>query len=219
MPLKSVVTLKSVLLPAFVAGITAGLLAALLQQLFLVPMILQAEAVELGGAEHVQHGLDRALYTTLFDCLGAFGFALLLAAGFVWRGRITWQQGLLWGLAGYASFALAPALGLPPELPGVEAGPIVLRQIWWIATALATASGIACIAFARPCGLRLLGAVLIVLPHWIGAPLAHPPNPASAELSRNFIVVSLAVSGVMWIVIGAITAAMMKQSAATSLSS
>jgi cobalt transporter subunit CbtA len=217
MSLKSAVTLKSVLLPAFVAGITAGLLAALLQQLFLVPMILQAEAVELGGAEHVQHGLDRALYTMLFDCLGAFGFALLLAAGFVWRGRITWQQGLLWGLAGYASFALAPALGLPPDLPGVEAGPIVLRQIWWIATALATASGIACIALARP-GLRLLGAVLIVLPHWIGAPLAHPPNPASAELSRNFIVVSLAVSGVMWIVIGAITAAMMKQSAATSLS-
>jgi cobalt transporter subunit CbtA len=144
---------------------------------------------------------------------------LLLAAGFVWRGRITWQQGLLWGLAGYASFALAPALGLPPELPGVEAGPIVLRQIWWIGTALATASGIACIAFARPCGLRLLGAVLIVLPHWIGAPLAHPSNPASAELSRNFMVISLAVSGVMWIVIGSITAAMIKQGAATTLSS
>ena len=80
MPLKSAVTLRSVLLPAFVAGITAGLLAASLQQLFLVPMILQAEAVELGGAEHVQHGLDRALYTTLFDCLGAFGHAIVLPA-------------------------------------------------------------------------------------------------------------------------------------------
>src|SRR6476646_81924 len=118
------VALKGILLPALVV--------ACLQQLFLVPMILQAEAVELGAAEHVQHGLDRALYTTLFDCLGAFGFALVLAAVFAWRGRITWQQGLLWGLAGYASFALAPALGLPPELPGVEAGPIVLRQLWWI---------------------------------------------------------------------------------------
>ena len=112
MSLRSPVTLKGVLLPALVAGIAAGLVAACLQQLFLVPMILQAEAVELGGAEHVQHGLDRALYTTLFDCLGAFGFALLLAAAFAWRGRISWKQGLLWGLAGYASFALAPALGL-----------------------------------------------------------------------------------------------------------
>jgi cobalt transporter subunit CbtA len=213
------VTLKGILLPALVAGIAAGLVVACLQQLFLVPMILQAEAVELGAAEHVQHGLDRALYTTLFDCLGAFGFALVLAAVFAWRGRITWQQGLLWGLAGYASFALAPALGLPPELPGVEAGSIVLRQLWWIATALATAGGIACIAFARPRGLRLLGAVLIVLPHWIGAPGAHPGDSASAELSRNFVVGSLAVSAAMWTMIGPITAAMMKRGAARTLRS
>jgi cobalt transporter subunit CbtA len=213
------VTLKGILLPALVAGIAAGLVVACLQQLFLVPMILQAEAVELGAAEHVQHGLDRALYTTLFDCLGAFGFALLVAAALAWRGRITWQQGLLWGLAGYASVALAPALGLPPELPGVEAGPIVLRQLWWIATALATAGGIACIAFARPWGLRLLGAVLIVLPHWIGAPGAHPADSASAELSRNFVVGSLAVSAAMWTMIGPITAAMMKRGAARTLPS
>src|SRR5689334_25022786 len=108
MPLKSAVTLRSVLLPAFVAGITAGLLAAILQQIFLVPMILQAEAVELGGAEHVRHDIERALYTGLFDCIGAFGFALLLAALFAWRGTGSWKRGLAYGLAGYASFALAP---------------------------------------------------------------------------------------------------------------
>jgi cobalt transporter subunit CbtA len=216
MPLRSLVALRSLLLPALAGGIAAGLVAACLQQLFLVPMILQAEAVELGGAEHVQHGIDRALYTAMFDCLGAFGFALLLAAAFAWRGRMSWKQGLLWGLAGYASFALAPALGLPPELPGVEVGSLVARQIWWIATALATAGGIACIAFAPMRGARWLGAVLIVLPHLIGAPGADATNPLPAALTRNFVFGSLAVSAVMWTMIGAITAAMMNRTAATN---
>ena len=215
MPLRSLLTLRSLLLPALVAGIAAGLVAACLQQLLLVPMILQAEAVELGGAEHVQHGIDRALYTALFDCLGAFGFALLLAAAFAWRGRVSWQQGLLWGLAGYASFALAPALGLPPELPGVEVGPLVARQVWWIATALATAGGIACIALVPLRGARWLGAVLIVLPHVIGAPGPDATNPLPAALARDFVFGSLAVSAVMWTMIGAITAAMMNRTATT----
>ena len=214
MPLRSLLALRGLLLPALVGGIAAGLVSACLQHLFLVPMILQAEAVELGGAERVRHGIDRALYTALFDCLGAFGFALLLAAAFTWRGRISWKRGLLWGLAGYASFALAPALGLPPELPGVEAGPLVARQVWWTATALATAGGIACIAFAPARGARWLGVVLIVLPHVIGAPSVDASNPLPAALARNFVFGSLAVSGVMWTMIGAITAAMMNRTAA-----
>jgi cobalt transporter subunit CbtA len=198
--------LRAVLLPALLAGVAGGLAAACLQQLFLVPMILQAEAVELGGAEHVHHGLDRVLYTTLFDCLGAFGFALLLAAGLAWRGRVSWKQGLAWGLAGFASFALAPALGLPPELPGVESASLVARQSWWIATALATAGGIACLTFAPRRGVKLLGVVMIVLPHCVGAPAVDASNPLPEALARNFALGSLATSLVMWVVIGIVTA-------------
>src|SRR5262249_33155391 len=120
------------LVAALLAGIAAGIVAAGLQLLFLVPMILQAEAVELGGAQHVHQGLGRVLYTVLFDCLGAFAFALLLAAGLAWRGSITWKRGLGWGLAGFASFALAPALGLPPSLPGAETIALAPRQLWWV---------------------------------------------------------------------------------------
>jgi len=158
------------LVPALAGGIAAGIVTAILQQVFLVPMILQAEALELGGAEHVYRGLDRALYTALFDCLGAFGFALLLAVGCAWRGVRTWKQGLAWGLAGYASFALAPALGLPPELPGVESAALVARQLWWLGTALATAAGIATLAFVSARRVALLGLILLALPHIIGAP-------------------------------------------------
>lgn len=44
----------------------------------------------------------------------------------------TRTQGLLWGLAGCATFVLAPTLGLPPELPGTAAADLTLRQTWWI---------------------------------------------------------------------------------------
>ena len=39
-------SLRRVLLPAVIAGLVAGLVAASLQQVFLVPLILQAEALE-----------------------------------------------------------------------------------------------------------------------------------------------------------------------------
>jgi len=206
--------LRAVLLPALLAGLAGGLIAACLQQLFLVPMILQAEAVELGGAEHVHHGLDRLLYSTLFDCLGAFGFALLLAAGLIWRGRVSWKEGLAWGIAGFASFALAPALGLPPELPGVESASLIARQCWWIATALATAGGIACLVLAPKRGAKLLGVVMIVLPHCVGAPAGDALHLLAAPLARNFALGSLATSLVMWAVIGVVTAASMNRVAA-----
>ena len=46
----------------------------------------------------------------------------------------------MWGLAGFAVFTIAPGLGLPPELPGVPAAPLLSRQIWWVTAVLATAA-------------------------------------------------------------------------------
>lgn len=213
MPLRVPATLRTLLLPALAGGIAAGVVTAILQQVFLVPMILQAEVLELGGAEHVHNGLDRVLYTALFDCLGAFGFALLLAAAFAWRGAVSWKQGLLWGLAGYASFALAPALGLPPELPGVEGAALAARQFWWIGTALATAAGIAAIACSRRPAVRVLGVVLLALPHVIGAPGGEGIDSVRDEVAGSFVLGSLAVSLVMWITIGIVTVVVMKRAA------
>jgi len=211
MPLRGPILLPRLLVPALAGGIAAGIVTAILQQVFLVPMILQAEALELGGAEHVYRGLDRALYTALFDCLGAFGFALLLAVGCAWRGVRTWKQGLAWGLAGYASFALAPALGLPPELPGVESAALVARQLWWLGTALATAAGIATLAFVSARRVALLGLILLALPHIIGAPGGLGIGAVREGIARNFAFGSLAVSLVMWSTIGIVTVMVMKR--------
>lgn len=208
-------SLRGLLLPALAAGIAAGAVATVLQQLFVVPLILQAETLEAAGhvraatAWEPRAGLERTLYTLLFNCLGAFGFALLLAGCYALRGGVTWPLGLLWGLAGFASFSAAPALGLPPELPGAIAADLAARQLWWVATALGTAAGLACLFLARPPGMRVLGLLLIGAPHLVGAP--YSPDVHSTipdDLGRAFSIGSLVVSAVMWPILGAVTAAL-----------
>jgi len=209
-------SLLGLLLPALAAGLVAGMVAALLQQLFLVPLILQAEALEAVGRGHpAATGIERTLFSVLFTCLGACGFALLLAGCFALRRDVTWRSGLLWGLAGFASFSLAPALGLPPELPGAQAADLVARQAWWISTAVATAAGLACVVLPRSTPLKLLGVVLVALPHLIGAPQpVHADTELPAEVVRAFAIGSLAVSAVMWLILGALTAALMERNTA-----
>ena len=207
-------SLRAVLLPAVLAAIAAGVVATVLQQIFLVPLILQAESLEVAGDFHAvaEAGLQRAAYTLVFNCLGAVGFALLLAGCYALRGGVTARQGLLWGLAGFASFALAPAVGLPPELPGMQAADLVARQMWWVLTATTTAAGLACVVFSRSPLLKLFGVVVMGVPHIAGAPevlQAHTAVPA--EMRRAFVYGSLAVSAALWFILGCATAALMQR--------
>ena len=135
-------------------------------------------------------GIERAGYTLIADLLAGIGFALLLAGAVALarlRGyAIDARSGLLWGAAGFAVFALAPAIGLPPELPGMSAAELAARQQWWLLTAAATAAGLGLVIFARPAPLRVLGAVLLVLPHLIGAPAApHGANGSAGRARRR----------------------------------
>src|SRR5436309_11195263 len=86
--------LRRILLTGLIAGTAAGLFAAGLQHLRIIPLIAAAEVYEAAGAqaEH-QHGqqeaaaaawepaagLERTGYTVLADVLAGIGFALLLA--------------------------------------------------------------------------------------------------------------------------------------------
>jgi cobalt transporter subunit CbtA len=201
------------LLPALIAGLVAGMVAAILQQLFLVPLILQAEALEVVGHAHpVASGVERTLYSVLFTCLGACGFALVLAGCYALGRDVNWRRGLFWGLAGFASFSLAPALGLPPELPGAHAADLLARQAWWMATAVATATGLASVVLPRSIPLKLMGVALVALPHLIGAPQAiHADGELPADVVRAFAIGSLTVSAVMWLILGALTPALMQR--------
>lgn len=224
---------RRILIAALVAGLAGGLVATALQAARVWPLILSAETFEnaaptqahhhhSGAADAARHaamveawapedGLERMAFTLLFNLLAGFGFALLLNAGLVLRqaagGRADTTTGLLWGLAGFASFALAPALGLPPELPGMAAADLVTRQVWWLATALATAGGIALIALPRRLPLALLGLALLTAPHLVGAP--HPaPGESSgvpAELAAGFVAASLVTAAVFWAALGTVS--------------
>lgn len=200
----------------------AGLLAALLLTL-LQSLILEAETYESAGpvaahshAEGTAHehhhdhdawapqdGVQRTLFTGLSNLVVAVGFALMLAGLYSLHAPGHSWQGLLWGLAGFATFNLAPAAGLPPELPGTAAADLLLRQYWWIGTAAATAVGLALLAFARPWWLRLLGLPLLAIPHLIGAPQPQVHDSlAPAALSNQFIYASLLSNALFWTALG-----------------
>jgi cobalt transporter subunit CbtA len=163
-----------------------------------------------GGAEkpdawQPEPGLQRMAFTGLATLIGGVGYALLLAAVMLALGREpTPRSGLAVGIAGFLVVALAPAVGLPPELPGMGAAPLVLRQSWWIMTVAATGIGLYLIAVRRVPITILGGLVLIVAPHLAGAPqsidtVSSQVPPASAA---QFAARSLAIGFVFWALIG-----------------
>jgi len=202
---------------AGVAGLLAALLLSVLQSLWLTPLILQAETYEVQVeapvmTEQHEHGAEawspedgwpRTLATFGGNLVVAVGFGLVLAGLFNLRTPHRTYQGLLWGLAGYATFCLAPSLGLPPELPGTAAADLTLRQTWWIGTAGATASALALLVFARHLGFKIAALGLLVLPHVLGAPqpIEHS-SLAPHELQRHFQIAVLASNLPFWLLLG-----------------
>lgn len=225
--------LRNLILSAAAAGLAAGLLTAGLQHVTTTPIIVEAEQYEGGGApsahEHTavdrllgagaviathgeaeveewapSDGIERTFYTSLATSVIGVGFALALLGAMVLSGvRVDGRTGLAFGVAGFAAIALAPALGLPPEIPGSGAAALADRQAWWTITAALTAGGLAALLLGRNNLLRAGGIVAIALPHIVGAP--HPEAFASmapAELAGHFAAASLVVTAVFWAVLG-----------------
>jgi cobalt transporter subunit CbtA len=226
--------LRIFLTVALLAGIGAGLVAWGVHMLTTTPLILQAEVYENAGetsepaatahtADSEHHhdaeawgpaeGWERNLFTLGADIVTGVGFAFLLTAAMVFFGKgADWRRGLLWGLAGFACFTLAPALGLPPELPGTEAAPLLERQLWWIGTAIATAGGLFAAARLRNVYGYAIAVVLIAAPHVIGAPQPEVTGGlAPEELEHKFVLIAIASSLVFWLVLGVLTGAFFKR--------
>jgi cobalt transporter subunit CbtA len=218
--------LRRIVFAAALAGLIAGVFVTALQYVQVVPLILAAETYETAAAnDHAadeaaeawapEDGLERAAYTLATNILMAIGFALLLAAGFALTGQGGWRTGLYWGLAGYAAFMLAPAIGLPPEVPGAESAPLFARQLWWLGTVAATASGLGLIFLTRAWQWIVAGAALIVLPHLIGAPQPeHHGGLAPDSLAREFVVAVLVTGFLFWLALGALSGFFYKRFAA-----
>ena len=219
--------LRRILTTALVAGLVAGVVVSIIQYIVVHPLIAEAERYE-ARAESVQtapdtgtkaepwapqDGTERTTYTLLANLLTGIGFAMLLGGGFaVYGGRVDTGRGMLWGIAGFLTFALAPAFGLPPEAPGVPAADLVARQGWWLGTVIATAIGLAALAFAQHRTVKAVGVVVMVLPHLIGAPdLAGATAAIPAELATSFVIASLTTTAAFWLVLGGVSGALYRR--------
>ncbi len=159
------------------------------------------------GVMEEDGGAGRFWLTLLANLVSAAGFGLLLAAGMslvaATGKRIGWRKGLLWGLAGFGAFQLAPALGLPPEIPGAAATELAARQGWWIMTAALTALGLGWLAFAPKPWMKALALVPLALPHLIGAPAPeHHGGLAPEALATQFVYATLITNGLFWLALG-----------------
>lgn len=214
-------------------GLLAALLLTLLQSFWVAPLILQAETWEkpavvvvhehgegsMTGHVHdaeawePENGWQRVLSTTGGNLVVAVGFALMLAALYTLRAPASAREGILWGLAGYAVFVVAPTLGLPPELPGTVAADLTQRQIWWVGTAASTAAGLALTVFARHWLLKALGALILVVPHLVGAPQPAVHSALAPEaLQTQFKLASLLTNAAFWVALGWISAWLFRRS-------
>jgi cobalt transporter subunit CbtA len=153
-----------------------------------------------------EDGLPRTAFTTLATVGAGVGFAFILLAVLLASGVTpTARTGLAWAVGAFVATGLAPALGLPPELPGSAAAELFSRQIWWIATVAVTGLGLWLIARTSGALTIALGVALIAAPHIIGAPHPHEySSDVPAEIAGHFTASSLVVHAVLWALVGAI---------------
>jgi cobalt transporter subunit CbtA len=224
--------LMRILATGLMAGVLSGGIVAGLQYVTTTPLILKAEVYEKTGAGHdhgkgaaapahshdgaataseadewePEEGLQRTAFATLATVSAGVGFAFILLALILASGVTpTARTGLAWAAAAFAATGLAPALGLPPELPGSASAELIGRQLWWAGTVAATGIGLWLIARASNAPLVGIGIALIVLPHVIGAPHPHVlKSEVPAEIAGHFTASSLVVQAVLWALVGAI---------------
>lgn len=178
------------------------------------------------------NGIERTAYTMLSNVLTAIGFAIVVMVAMVAsislrrndKPHFDWRHGLIWGVAGYMVFWLAPAFGLPPEIPLAATADLEARQIWWLFAVISTAAGLAGLAFGKS-PWRWAAPFLLVVPHLVGAP--HVPgamfaeqSPAAAvqleQLAQQFIGATAIANFAFWIALGLIASWAVKRIVAST---
>ena len=211
------------ILAVIVAGLFAGIIMSGIQHYKLVPLISIAESFEKPETPCVQtmpgmamcgeswmpaEGLQRIAATTAATMLVGAGYALLLVGFSLISGLpITKQNGLVWGLCGFLAICLAPAAGLPPELPSMPVADLHMRQIWWMATATSTGFALYLIAGRTESWAKPLAVLAIALPQLFSLPQPMPhQTDLPPLLAAQFVSASIAANAVFWALIGLLTA-------------
>lgn len=215
--------ISKLLTSALFAGAAAGLIAGLLQLVFVQPVLLHAELYESGELVHFgaaavsAHpelpGFDpvRDLLTIVFTMLTYTGYAMMLVALMLLaeeRGAdVTARSGIIWGVAGFIAAHFAPGLTLAPEVPGVAAADVGARQVWWFATVAAAGIAMWLLAFGRNWAMWGVAVILLAAPHLIGAPEPDSfSGPVPTELGALFAARAFGVGLAAWAILGCFAA-------------
>ncbi len=224
---------RNLFFAALVAALCAGLVTSAFQAWRVTPLIFAAEAFEGGSEvaahshaegtpEHShdevvteahahgddewmpQDGFERTAYTILANVLTAAGYALIIGAvSVLFNLPITFANGLYWGFAGFAAFTLAPALGLPPGMPGMPTADTLARQIWWFTAAIGTGAAFVLVAKLRAPWALALAVALVLAPQLIAAPQApNDPTAVPPRMTAEFVAAVLYNGAIFWVVLG-----------------
>ena len=185
---------------ALAIAMLLGSAQSALQRLQTVPLILAAEVFEeskaepqLAASHEHEHGrasghdhgsqawvpaegFERTVWTWVANVLHAFSMALLALAVMGWwaylRGATAGPFRLAFAVAasGWLSLHFWPSLGLPAEVPGMEAAALGARQGWWLLAAGCAAMACATLFLAHRPWRFVLSAALLALPFVMGAP-------------------------------------------------
>ncbi len=166
-----------------------------------------------------ENGFERIGWTWVANILHAFSMALLVFAVMgVWlyrRGSAIASLRLagLVAAAGWLSFHLWPSLGLPAEVPGMEAAPLQARQVWWLLAVASAASASAVAGFGRAPWRWLVSAALLALPFLVGAPqlqgdalagFGPEAHAALEQLGAQFVWATTWVALSFWVSMGGV---------------
>jgi len=212
---------RNLVLSAFSIAIVAGLFLSLYQEFIITPLILNAEIYEVlepannhtAEAWSPADGVERSGFSFIANFLVCFAYSLFLMSLMATRHSINLSQGAFWGISAYISIFIAPALGLPPEIPGMEAAFLEGRQAWWILTVLLTAIGLWSIAF-KSGAFKFVGLIMLITPHIIGAPqpefhgFANQDPQAILALTtlwHDFIMQTSIANALLWLIIGVLS--------------
>ncbi len=218
--------LRQILTSAVFAGVAAGVLAALFQLWLVVPLIMEAELFESGQRVHFATDgstqSDRSapsvwaeplrhVYTIGFSAVTFTAYAFFMVAGFALAARaghvITLHRGLAWGLCGAIAVVIAPAVSMPPELPGAIGAEVGPRQMWYLTCVILTMLGLVQIAFDKRPRALITAPIFLLVPHIIGAPqLDTYFGVAPAELASEFVARVMGVALISWALLGLFTA-------------
>jgi cobalt transporter subunit CbtA len=222
-------------------ALVVGAVQTGMQQWQAVPIILAAEAYEdqkieapaAAGHLHAQstatahvheeaeewapaNGFERNGWTFVANVLHAFSMALLMFAVMgvaLWRGATlrALPLALVTAAAGWLVFHFWPSIGLHAEIPGMDAARLGSRQGWWVLAAVSAALACASVAGMRSHLRWVVAAVLLALPHVVGAPhitadpLAGFQGEAQAvlrDLGTQFVWATTWISLSFWLCMG-----------------